>query len=58
MNDMRDPWREYQRLEARITRPGLYLSRVQYLPFDLHQYPLKVRWLIAVQQKPLEPEHL
>jgi len=58
MNDISEPWREYQRLEARITRPGLYLSRVQYLPLICINTRSRVRWLIAVQQKPLEPEHL
>jgi len=50
MNDMSEPWREYQRLEARITRPGLYLSRVQYLPLICINTRSRVRWLIAVQQ--------
>jgi hypothetical protein len=58
MNDMSEPWREYQRLEARITRSGLYLSRVQYLPFDLHQYSLKSSLVDCGSAKPLEPEHL
>ena len=40
-----------QRLtEALITRPGLYLSRVQYLPLICINTRSRVRWLIAVQQ--------
>ena len=50
MNDISEPWREYQRLEARITRPGLYLSRVQYLPLICINTRSRVRRLIAVQQ--------